>query len=59
LHPEPPLILKPAGVLAKDSREELVFFLGNAQTGEIGELQVRSSLPNLRESDLPLNRSLD
>jgi len=36
------------------SREELVFFVGNAQTGEIRELQVLSSLPNLRESDLPL-----
>ena len=36
------------------SREELVFFLGNAQTGESRELQALSSLPNLRESDLPL-----
>jgi len=36
------------------SREELVSFLGNAQTGESRELQVLSSLPNLRESDLPL-----
>jgi hypothetical protein len=36
------------------SREELVFLLGNAQTGEIRELQVLSSLPNLRESELPL-----
>jgi len=35
-------------------REELVSFLGNAQTGESRELQVLSSLPNLRESDLPL-----
>jgi len=36
------------------SREELVFFLWNTQTGEIRELQVRSSLPNLRESELPI-----
>ena len=36
------------------SREELVSFLGNAQTAESRELQVLSSLPNLRESDLPL-----
>jgi hypothetical protein len=36
------------------SREELVFFLGNAQKAESRELQIRNSLPNLRESYLHL-----
>jgi len=36
------------------SQEDLIFFLGNAQTGEIREQQVLSSLSNVRESALPL-----
>ena len=36
------------------SQEDLIFFLGNAQTGEIREQQVLSSLSNVRESVLPL-----